>query len=83
VDFEGIWHVVGISLVLSLAVLIGVLICAPKDVNYYYLSQGANSGASACVYAHWTWHGDEKAFCSDDYNKALDFAARANNTVKK
>lgn len=82
------WPDVGFSLlaVAALAALIiaALVICSPKAVDGYYLSHGSNNiHTASCVYAHWTWHVDELAFCSDDYQKVLDFAAKANQLVKR
>ena len=82
-NWDDIWHSVGVIVVLGIAVFVGMFAFATKNVDYYYLSQGGSNSNAACVYAHWTWHSDEKVFCTDDYNKAIDFATKANATVKK
>lgn len=79
---ETIWAVAGAISVLALLSLIIVFVLAPKNVDYYYLSHGAAQSNSNCVYAHWTWHTDEIAFCTDDYQRALDFTTRANASLK-
>jgi hypothetical protein len=87
-DFDGMdlsnaWQVLGMGLALALAAFIGIYVFAPKNVDYYYLST-SNSGSRGlgfCVYAHWTWHSDEIAYCTDKKDDALDFVAKANATV--
>ena len=83
-DWEDVWQVVGAAAVGALLAVGGIYIFAPKNVDYYYLST-SNSGSKGlgfCVYAHWTWHNDELAYCSDDKDKALDFTAKANATLR-
>lgn len=46
------------------------------------MSRGSNNEGQVCVYAHWTWHVDEVAFCTDDYQKALAFTQTANANIK-
>ena len=78
-DWEDVWQAVVVSLVLALVTFVGIWIFSPKNVDYYYLSsESAPRGSGFCVYAHWTWHNDEVAFCSDDKDRALEFAAKAN-----
>ena len=77
-----IWHLLLIAFLILIAVLGTMLLVSTKKVDAYYLSRGSNTYAGVCVYAHWTWHSDEQAFCTDDYNKALDFVERANKTIK-
>ena len=82
-DIWDAWGALGISLAIFAAILGAVVFFAPKNVDYYYLST-ENSGNKAigfCAYAHWTWHQDEIAYCSDDKDKVLDFVARANATL--
>lgn len=57
---------------------------ADKKVDGYYFSRVNQSMgvSSTCVYAHWTNHGDELAFCSANYQEAVDFAQKANQLVK-
>jgi hypothetical protein len=75
------WGVVGVLLVIVAVIAGGVVFFAPKNVDYYYISR-AGTQSVTCVYAHWTWHPDEIAFCTDDGMKATDFAARANASIK-
>lgn len=82
-DWYHIWQGVGVAIVLGAMALLGIYVFAPKNVDYYYLST-SNSGSRSlgfCVYAHWTWHNDEIAYCTDDKDRALDFAAKANATL--
>ncbi len=66
-----------------LAVTLGMFaLCAPHNVDYYYLGSSGNNTAT-CVYAHWTWHTDEKAFCSNNYQEALDMATKATTLLPK
>jgi hypothetical protein len=73
------WYMIGVAVVLSLIALIGIVTFAPKNVDYYYVSEGRTT--TTCIYAHWTWHGDETAFCTDDSAKALDFMLKANQAI--
>jgi hypothetical protein len=73
-----------IVLGISALVFVGVYVSAPKNVDYYYLSHGSQSTTGGtCVYAHWTWHNDEVAFCTDDRERAIDFVTRANQSLPK
>jgi hypothetical protein len=77
------WTTAALVIVGAVAMIFGWIL-APKNVNYYYLSHGGGGVQNAnCVFAHWTWHPDEVAFCTDDYQRALDFAARANAGLLK
>jgi len=82
-DWEDVWQGAVLVLGLALAVLLVVMLAAPKNVDYYYMSRGSESAPGICVQAHWTWHVDETAFCSDDYSRALDFMQKANAGMKK
>lgn len=80
---ENWWRVILTAAALGIITTLGFLIFEPHDVNYYYASTGEGSKPAYCVYAHWTWHGDEVAFCSDDSAKVLDFMVKANNALPK
>jgi hypothetical protein len=84
-EISDTWSVLAMVLIIAAAILGGIAIFAPKNVDYYYLSttHSGNAGLGFCVYAHWTWHNDEIAYCTDDKDKALDFAAKANATIHK
>jgi hypothetical protein len=80
-DWDNVWKVVFFLIVLGGMAVATKVVTAPKNIDYYYLSRGGSGGVhtpSTCVYAHWTWHADEVAFCTDDSSKALDFANKAN-----
>jgi hypothetical protein len=81
--WEDTWLSVLVLAALVAVGFVAVIIVAPKVVDGYYVSQGQQKASSSCVFAHWTWHVDELAFCSDDYQKVLDFAAKANQLVKR
>lgn len=81
-DTDKLWHVVGVILLLVAAFSTIVYLSKEKKVDGYYLSRGGGSNANVCVYAHWTWHLGELVFCTDDYQKALDFVKQANSTIK-
>lgn len=75
--WEQILRWVALSVVLTgVAVLFGLTL-APHNVDYYYVSHAGSSGPMICAEAHWTWHPDEQAYCSDDVNKVLDFIQKA------
>ncbi len=81
-DWYDTWMAVGLLVVALLVTLVGTVAVSQKDVDYYYLSSISNGGLPVmCVYAHWTWHQDERAYCTDDKDKALDFTAKANSTL--
>jgi hypothetical protein len=76
------WQTLGLLAVIAAATLGVALIYSPKNVDYYYVSStSGDGGAGFCVWAHWTWHNDERAFCSDDKDRVLDFTSRANLTL--
>lgn len=82
-DWNNVWAtLIAIAVLGGLGVL-GMYIFAPKNVDYYYLStsNSGNRSLGFCAYAHWTWHTDEIAYCSDDKDKVLDFVAKANATI--
>lgn len=77
------WQGVGMVMVLAAVAMLVIFVLAQKKVDGYYLSHGSSpASAATCVYAHWTWHMDEMAFCTDDYQKALDFVAKGNAATK-
>lgn len=84
-DFEwewaDTWQLLGFAAVLVAAVLAVYALVTPKKVDGYYLEM--NTAGTICVYDHWNWRNDSAAFCTDDKEKALDFALRANALVKK
>jgi hypothetical protein len=77
-----VWQLFLMFVLAASGALLVAWIIAPKKVDGYYLSRGQAAGSAVCVYAHWTWHPDEQAFCTDRYDAALEFAAKANATVK-
>lgn len=81
-DMDWLWHAVGAVLLLGVAALGVTSISAEHKVDGYYFSRGADSSTATCVWAHWTWHGDEKAFCTNNYSEAVDFAEKANASLK-
>jgi hypothetical protein len=86
-DFDDVWYnawqATGLISVLTGLVLFVIIAFAPKNVDYYYLSKSGSGTATSCVYAHWTWHTDEVAYCTDDKDKALDFVSKANASMVK
>jgi hypothetical protein len=79
-----IWQVVGVIVVLAILALSVTFISVDKKVDGYYMSHGSGGQtAGSCVWAHWTWHPDELAFCTEDYNKAIDFMTKANAGIKR
>lgn len=63
---------------LALVVFIGVAIgttalTADHKPDGYYVSRGGNNGtdATSCVWSHWNWHEDEKAYCSDSIDNVV------------
>jgi hypothetical protein len=83
-DWDDTWYASGLAAFVVFALVLITLMFAPKNVDYYYLSQaGSSHNTATCVYAHWTWHLDEVSFCTNDYQQALDFTAKANATLIK
>lgn len=80
--WEDIWASIGVLAVLTFGVFVTTVSFHAKNVDYYYLSVASGGGHGICVEAHWTWHNDELAYCTDDKDKALDFAAKANAGLK-
>jgi hypothetical protein len=77
-----LWQLFGMFILSVGAALLVAWLLSPKRVDGYYLSRGQGNGNAVCVYAHWTWHPDEQAFCTDRYDAALEFAAKANASIK-
>lgn len=66
------------------ATLLLVAAAKEKRVDGYYLSQGSGGKrVSTCIYAHWTWHPDEVAFCTNNVQEAIDALPKLNATVRK
>lgn len=81
-DWDDIWNGVGVTAALVAVSFLGTWAFSTKNVDYYYISNPQGSSVT-CAYAHWTWHEDEKAFCSDDSNKVIDFVGKANSALKR
>ena len=81
-EMQDTWNIIGMLLVVAAAIGGGIIFFAPKNVDYYYISHSGAQNTSTCVYAHWTWHVDEIAFCTDDAAKAADFTLKANQGLK-
>ena len=82
-DWEDVWCGVLVLLVLGAGVFAGVFAFMPKNVDYYYLSIAGSDHVATCVDAHWTWHADEAAFCSNDYRQALELVKAANESLPR
>ena len=81
-EWQDTWHSIGILVVLLAISFLGLIALNPHHVDSYYISGARDdSPSTTCVYAHWTWQTDEKAYCSDDKDKILDFANKANATL--
>jgi hypothetical protein len=84
-EWEDSWRLLGYVVVASVfivALTLGIALSVqPHNVDYYYVSHASNPGPGICVYAHWTWHTDEAAYCGDSA-AALDFAAKANAMLR-
>lgn len=82
-EWSDAWMTLLFLSAVSAAVLAIICITAPKNVNYYYVSDGqASTHPAYCVYAHWTWHPDEVAYCTDDAQKALAWAEQATRSIQ-
>ena len=75
------WHILGMLVVIAVLSLVITAISKTHKVDGYYIEKRGDD-PSICVMTHWTWEADGKAFCTDDYQKALDFASKANSLVK-
>lgn len=85
-DWDDTWRALIATVIVAAVITLGMFIFSPKNVDYYYLSQsssGDTNKTTTCVYAHWTWHADEIAFCTKDATEALNFAFQANVTAVK
>jgi hypothetical protein len=69
----------------TLVFVVGVVgiaaLLMPHEIDYYYFGSGDHT--STCVYSHWSWHPDERVFCSDSYDRAVDFTTKANDSLEK
>lgn len=81
ITFDDVVLVLVAAAVAMVIGMISMITLADKHIDGYYLK--ANGGSNVCVMAHWTWHEDEAAFCTDDYTKALDVLIKANAQVVK
>lgn len=81
-DWENVWASILAGAVIGALILVGIVSFSPKNVDYYYLSHPSEVGGG-CVYAHWTWHSDEKVFCSASKDEVLDFYTKANLNMHK
>lgn len=79
-DWDNIWQGLALLAVAALAVFVGELFISTKVVDDYYLSRGGET--ATCVYAHWTWHTDEKAFCTNDVQQAIDVISKLKGSLK-
>lgn len=81
---SAMWNVIGAAILLAAAILSTLYVFAPKKVDGYYLSNARNGGAvmATCVWAHWSWHADEQAFCTNNYQEAVEFATKATAALK-
>ena len=84
VDSDFAWGAFGMAVLATLIVLAVTFVLKEKKVDGYYMSAGGNSTRTemTCVYAHWTWHPDELAFCTNDVNKAIEAVRQLNQTVR-
>lgn len=75
---ETLWHVVLLIAAFVAIVIVGAFLASEKRVDGYYLSTTNGNELEYCVYAHWTWHPDEKSGCFQSATEALEFAHYAN-----
>lgn len=81
-SWEDTWMAALLGAVLFGIVLFGTWAFSTKDVQYYYLNDSQSKGT--CVAAKWQWNPDQTVYCSDDYQRAMDFLSKANQYgVKK
>lgn len=74
------WNVLAMLGVVLVVALLVVVFFAPKEVDYYYVS-GENTGE--CVFAHWTWHTDERVVCTASADDAVRIMQDANVALPK
>lgn len=72
------WFLILMSVVLTAAT--GFYIAVEKKVDGYYLG---NQNGTPCIYAHWTWHPDERVACSTDVPMLAQQLKTLNEAVKK
>lgn len=82
-NFDDIWQGVAVAVVLAAAAISGKALVSEHRVDGYYLSHTSASQSATCIVAHWTWHPDEIAFCTNSPQEALEVLERANATVRK
>jgi hypothetical protein len=75
IDWEDVWLVLFITLLVVGAAFGGFAVAQPHVVDSYYASQG-------CVWAHWTWHSDERVMCPTDTGTLPELTDRFNKTVR-
>jgi hypothetical protein len=81
-DWEDTWQLLCVIALAALMAFLVTLVISPKAVDDYYLSRGgSNLDVGTCVYAHWTWHTDEKAYCTNDAAQAVDLLAKLKATL--
>jgi hypothetical protein len=74
IDWENVWLAL-LTLVIVLGIGLGTFaMVQPHVVDGYYASQG-------CVWAHWTWHGDERVMCPNDVNTLPELTERFTHTA--
>lgn len=81
-DWEDTVSTAVLAGVVCIVALVGKVLIAEHKVDGYYLSGSGGTAPLVCVYSHWTWHTDEKVFCTVDSGKALEFAKQANALLK-
>jgi hypothetical protein len=57
-------------------VIVWITAIAPHNVDYYYVHED-------CVWEHWTWHIDEKAYCPADKNTLPEVVKKFNDSMGK
>jgi hypothetical protein len=77
--WPNVFSVLGVIVGCAILTIILWAITATKDVKYYYAGEGVKG---VCVKASRSWQIDDTVFCSDDYNKVVDFVNKANMSLK-
>ena len=80
-EWDDVWQGLAVATVLVALGLTLTAILEPHNVDYYYISRRGGADVVTCVYAHWTWETDDRAFCSNNPAEALDFATKANAMI--
>lgn len=79
---ETAWQVVGMVTVVAILITVISFALAPHKVTAYYLGSDANNGMATCVYADTTWAPDNKCYCVNNPQQAIEDIKNLNAAIK-